>query len=59
MLSKNALPQIACWGGRFYLLLAGRHGLFGKHFARIAMPLRQSTRTPDLLAGRVDGAPSS
>jgi hypothetical protein len=31
------------------LLLAGRHGLVGEHLARIAMPLRQSTRTPDLL----------
>jgi DNA-binding transcriptional MocR family regulator len=51
MLSKNALPQIACCeGGRFHLLLAGRHGLVGEHLARIAMPLRQSTRTPDLLA---------
>jgi len=30
MLSKNALPQITCCGGgRFHLLLAGRHGLVG------------------------------
>jgi hypothetical protein len=27
MLSKNALPQIAGCGGRFQLLLAGRHGM--------------------------------
>jgi hypothetical protein len=40
------------------LRLAGRHGLLGEHRARIAMPLRQSTRAPDLLAGRVNGAPS-
>jgi hypothetical protein len=44
MLSKNALPQIACCGGRFQLLLAGRHGLVGKRLVRIAMPLMQSAR---------------
>src|SRR5579871_1232228 len=31
----------------------------GERLARIAMTLTQSTRTPDLLAGRVNGAPSS
>ena len=31
----------------------------GERLARIAMVLTQSTRTPDLLAGRVDGVPLS
>jgi len=34
-------------------------GLFGEQLARIAMPLTQSTRASDLLAGRVVGARSS